>query len=283
MIAATDIQFVLSGGTYNNDPNKSLGGDPSLNVIWGTMNNLFDNVTNIEAEDGATNYRCFYVVNNNATDSFYDSRVFITKPLFTETYTPPETTIVKIGTIKTTDYQQVIVSGIAEGGSMTLSYDGTPFTVPHSLFLSEWANNFQTALSNLAAGAVVTVLSYPIGGSTRNLTRIFNVRFEGASNYRFHPILTLDSNDITGNPTIEIIKMENGSPINSIAAQIDYETIEPAGITWEAPTETTPLIIGTMRGGDSFPIWVQRITPAGTGPLSPDMFTFKVQGRPINS
>lgn len=40
-------------------------------------NGLFDNVSSSEALSGDTEYRCFYVYNAHATDSFYDVKIYI--------------------------------------------------------------------------------------------------------------------------------------------------------------------------------------------------------------
>lgn len=274
-INQNDIQCVLSGGTYNADPNLSLGDSPSLRVVWGRNNNLFNNVDTIEARDGNIDYRCVYVVNNNATDSFFDTRIY-----FEQAETAASS--MEIGIAKDTDVQQIIISGIAEGGSCSLQYEDSVISVDWKLQLSTWARAFQDALNALSelGGVVVTASSYSNGGSTRDLTRVFEIRFEGVSNYRYHSILQLVSNNIVGTPVISISKVKNGCPINSVAAKIDVDTIEPYGITWSVPSSLSPLSIGTIRGGDSFPIWIKRITPPNTPFKIADGFTLKILGKP---
>lgn len=275
-ISASDIQYVFSGGTYNSDPSESLGGDPSLRVIWGTNNNLFDDITPNEAADGATDYRCFYIVNNHATDAFYDTRLFIESDI-------TGGADIQIGIAKDTDVQQVVVSGISEGGSLTLAYEGTSVVMNWNLQLSQWAKNLQDALNALESldGVIVNASEYPNNGSTRDMTRVFEVRYEGNSNYRYHTLLTLVSNNIVGSPTVQIIKLKNGCPINSIAAKVDGVTIEPYGITWSNPTPEDPILIGTLQAGDQCPVWIARTVAAGTGPQASDGLTLQVLGRPF--
>lgn len=277
-ISPNDILYVLSGGRYNSDPNKSLGGDPSSRTIWGTMNNLFADVTSIEAQEGYVDYRCLYIVNNHTNDSFYDVRLFI------ETQIAGGSNI-KIGVAEETDIQQVIISGIAEGGSFTVAYEDYNIIVPWELILANWAKHLQDGLNAIPelGGVEVDVSSYPNEGSTRDITRVFEVRFAGVSNNRYHPILTLVSNDIVAptKPQIQIIKVKDGCPINSIAAKIDTETIEPYGIEWGTPSALQPILVGTMRAGDSFPVWVQRTTPANASPLIQDGFKLRTLGRPF--
>ncbi|MBV2125749.1 MAG: hypothetical protein KUF75_11400 [Candidatus Thiodiazotropha sp. (ex Ctena orbiculata)] len=67
VILATDIDFHLSGGAANADPNASLGGAISNNQIPdGGLHNLFDIVSGAESSAGDAEYRCLYVRNNSA-------------------------------------------------------------------------------------------------------------------------------------------------------------------------------------------------------------------------
>lgn len=66
-IAATDIDFYLSGGASNTNPNASLGGVISTTEMGTGVHNLFDQVSSAESSAGDTEYRCFYVKNNHAT------------------------------------------------------------------------------------------------------------------------------------------------------------------------------------------------------------------------
>ena len=59
-IAASDLEFYLSGGGSNSNPNAALGGVISSSAITNASdNNLFDDVTGDEADSGETHYRCF--------------------------------------------------------------------------------------------------------------------------------------------------------------------------------------------------------------------------------
>lgn len=67
-IASADIQYRLSGGAANADPNASLGGAKSSTQITDNVdNNLFDDVSGAEHTAGRIEYRCFYVHNNHGT------------------------------------------------------------------------------------------------------------------------------------------------------------------------------------------------------------------------
>lgn len=73
-IISTEIQYLLSGGAANADPNLSLGGIVSTTAV---PSNYFDKVDSAQALSGETNYRCFYVKNTNATLTLTGARVWI--------------------------------------------------------------------------------------------------------------------------------------------------------------------------------------------------------------
>jgi len=77
-IVAGDIDFRLSGGASNSDPDASLGGvKSSVEIVDATVENLFDNVTGAESTSGDTEYRCFYVHNSHGTLALQSAKVFI--------------------------------------------------------------------------------------------------------------------------------------------------------------------------------------------------------------
>jgi len=62
---ASVIEYRLTGGAANSDPDASLGGDASSNQLSGTaLNNLFDNVDPTEAAAGDTEYRAISLHNS---------------------------------------------------------------------------------------------------------------------------------------------------------------------------------------------------------------------------
>ena len=72
-IVAADIEFRLSGGASQADPDLSLGGVISSNTITdASVENLFDNVTGAESTAGDTEYRGFYVLNDHASLTWQD-------------------------------------------------------------------------------------------------------------------------------------------------------------------------------------------------------------------
>lgn len=73
-IIASEIQYRLSGGAANSNPNAALGGIKS-STAWTTT--LFDDVSSAEATGGSVEYRCFYVHNANSTLTLIAPKVWI--------------------------------------------------------------------------------------------------------------------------------------------------------------------------------------------------------------
>lgn len=84
-VASGDIDFYLSvtsgsgpGGTDASTPAGSLGEFlSSTEITDSSLHNLFDVVTGDENADSDVEYRCFFVVNSNATDTLYNAVTWI--------------------------------------------------------------------------------------------------------------------------------------------------------------------------------------------------------------
>jgi hypothetical protein len=77
-ISNTDIIFVLSGGPNNANANLSLGGPPSQYPILTTsLNSVFSDISVTDSQFGLIDYRCIYVVNNNAISSLYNTGIYL--------------------------------------------------------------------------------------------------------------------------------------------------------------------------------------------------------------
>ncbi len=80
-IIASDIQYRLSGGAANTDPDASLGG--AMSTVGGglittaVLNNLFDDVTGAEGDTGDTEYRCIYIKNNHGSLTLSNTVIWI--------------------------------------------------------------------------------------------------------------------------------------------------------------------------------------------------------------
>lgn len=75
-VLSSDIKFYLTGagsdGGAQADPNLSLGGyRSSTEIVSAQINNLFDNISSQEANDGSTEYRCI-CVKNTSLETLYN-------------------------------------------------------------------------------------------------------------------------------------------------------------------------------------------------------------------
>lgn len=79
-IVASDILWRYSGGAGNTNPNAALGGAMSTagggTVDDGVLHDLFDAVASAESLAGDTEYRGIYILNNHATLTLLDARIY---------------------------------------------------------------------------------------------------------------------------------------------------------------------------------------------------------------
>lgn len=77
-IVNTDLVMRLSGGAGNTDPNASLGGAiSSTAVVDNTLNNLWDNTTGQESNDGDIEYRCIYIRDSHGTNQAITTVIWV--------------------------------------------------------------------------------------------------------------------------------------------------------------------------------------------------------------
>jgi hypothetical protein len=140
-VVATDIKCYLSGGSGNTSPAASLGGAISTTEINNAvpLNNLFDDVSDVEAASGDTEYRCMYVKNTNGSSSLTSSAIYIASN------TPSADTAIQIG------LDPAGVNGVAT----TVANENT---APAGVTFSSAANSGAAlAVGTLAAGAFQAV------------------------------------------------------------------------------------------------------------------------------
>lgn len=91
-VVLKDIEYRYSGGAGNFTPDDSLGGVMSNDQVpTAILQKLFDDVSSSEASSGDTEYRCYYIYNDNDTDSCNTVRVYILEE------TPSADTVIDIG------------------------------------------------------------------------------------------------------------------------------------------------------------------------------------------
>ena len=274
MISPSDVNFLLSGGASNTDPAQSLGGDPSAAPL---TSQLLPDITTSQAKTGYTDYHCLYIANDgSSTDILFGASIYIDA----ETIGGVP---VSLGFQFQNDTQQVTVAnGVnVTGGSMTLQYEGTNFTVNWASTFNAWAANFQTAISALTNLTNVTVT-----GGVNGTAIIFQVNFLGDAGNRYHaPLAVITDSTLVGVPpgSVSVLKIFDGAPMNSIAPQIDATTTAPNGVLFYTPSSTEQLLLGDLRGADIVPVWVQRVCPPNMGPVAGDSFELKISGTPFSN
>lgn len=102
-IIESEIQYRLSGGASNADPNASLGGVKS-SESW--TPSMFDDVSAAEATVGSVEYRCIYIHNANATLSMIAPKAWISA----NTPSPSTSIAIGIGTSATGATEQTIAN-----------------------------------------------------------------------------------------------------------------------------------------------------------------------------
>lgn len=264
-VTVSDIEFFLSGGSTNSNPNNSLGGGVSSSVLIGSMNNLFSNLTSEQAASGWTDYRCFYVINGSASDSLYDPELRV------ESQKEGGSSI-SIGVQTSMEVQTVTINGPVYYGGLDMRYESTPFSVAWGGSPATFGANLESALGSVAPGASVEV---EVQGNKNQ----FTISFEGASDGRSHPLLEMVSNGLLAPdlPIVSISRLASGSPVNSIAPSLAVATVPPARVVFS----NGGISIGALGPGDSVPVWVRRTTPSGTDYSKSDNFVFKISGRPF--
>lgn len=274
VVGASDINIVFSGGAANIDPAVSLGGDPSNNPIPNAKNNLFDDVAEDEALNGRTDYRAFYVVNNNSTDSLFDVEIFVQSEV-------EDGANMFIGVSRANDIQTISVQGSPTGGNIGIEFEAENGTANYNANVDTFAANIQATLRSFTALSEVVVT----GTTSPPDTMIFTVSFEGADGERFHEqiIVTNNLTFVGSPPIVSSLKIQDGAPVNQIAPTIANQESAPIDVEFNATSEASPLSLGILKASDVVPVWVRRVTPIGASAVADDGFVFRVSGNPIAS
>lgn len=270
--SANDISFVLSGGSVNIDPNRSIGGDPSATPITtAVLNNLFDDILPEESDDGVEDYRCFYIFNDGDT-TIYSIKLWIHDDFV-------DGSSMSMGFEQRNESQRLTITGAVTNGYLTLSYKGTEFTTNYNANLGTWASQLQTTLRNLTDNENVKYFEElsVIAQNAASNTIIFDIFFSGLDAKRNIDKFQEVSNDLEpiGLVNITLSVTQEGAPVNTIAAEINEETTPPGGITFVVPTLANPLQIPRLKPSEGFPVWIKRTTVSNTGPKERDGFILK--------
>lgn len=96
VVTREEIGLFYSGGTNNEEPDASLGGQISTHqIVDDGMNNLWPDVSGFDAQIGIIGHRLLYIKNLNETDTFGTVKAWISQQnSFTES---AGTTVIGIG------------------------------------------------------------------------------------------------------------------------------------------------------------------------------------------
>lgn len=267
MLTTNDIVFVFSGGQGNYDPFKSLGGDPSVIEVSEISQGLFNSLTDEQLKSGLTDYRCFYIFNQSDTETLYNFYIYVENT---------SNVSCLIGLNKQNDVQKITLSGSPTTGNLVLNYNSNEFTVDFSTNMAQLALNFQQQLVDLGLIGVVVTAEAKTGFYN------INISFEGDSGYKYHPLISLVTNNLSPATDFFIRKTQDGSPINIIVPKTQNVLLAPENINFELFTPTEPLSLTSLQPSEGFPVWLKRTIPAGSTKSDALSFQFKIKGRIIS-
>lgn len=278
MIKASDISINLSGGTNNNNPNLSLGGDPSIYDVPTGLQNLFANVTATEAVSGIEDYRCIYVFNNSSDSTLYNTYIYLDSVLDAN----PQLTL---GLFLANDTQTMVISGgILDHGKLQLRYGESgsySYTAEiefnKGLGFNKFVEDLQDALNVPSIGLTGVQMS----GTQVNSVYNIQITFTNNDGFKYQPTLAVASNTLvtetSTTPTILITKVVSGSPINTIPPVIEAN-VAPLGVSFYTTGPKQQKLVGTLTAGEGFPIWVRRRIPINANASETSGATLKIKG-----
>lgn len=121
-IGTADIDLRHSGGAGNSDPNASLGGAKSTTEVTdNVLNNLFDDLTGQESNDGDTEYRCLYIHNSHGSLTMQNVRIYISS----NTTSTTEEVDIGIGSAAINGTEQTIANESTAPTSVTFTHPTT--------------------------------------------------------------------------------------------------------------------------------------------------------------
>ena len=267
MITTSDIVFVFSGGQGNYDPFKSLGGDPSVIEVSEVSQGLFNSLTDEQLKEGLTDYRCFYIFNQSDTESLYNFSIFVENSSKISCL---------IGLNKQNDQQKITLSGSPTTGDLVLDYDGNEFAVDFSSNPDQLALNLQQQLVDLGLLGVVVTAQAKTGFYN------IDISFEGDSGFKYHPLISLATNNLSPTTEFFINKIQEGSPINIITPKTQNVLAVPENINFQLVTPIEPLELTSLKPSEGIPVWLKRVIPAGSSKTDELAFQFKIKGRIIS-
>jgi hypothetical protein len=250
------LKYKYSGGFDNEDSNKSIGGDISNYYVSNFKQNIFNNVTEFDYNQGIIDYRCVYLENiskkriNNLSvvlDDVFKGATF------------------NLGFNFKNDIQSITITGgdFVNNQTLTFSFKNRDFIVKYNTDINIFVKNFQKSINKIFNLKDVTV-----NGNYANGNSVLTVYFQGSSGYKQQPLIKVESYTLTPIPIIIIIKKQNGGPVNCIQEKLNNTLQYPSKIDFLDGGTKIEFVL--LEVGDFLPIWLRRQVFSDIVPIEND-------------
>ena len=281
MATQAEVNIVYSGGSLNDNPALSLGGQASIYQVPDQIENIFDNVTSSTTINGIRDYRMVYITNVGSAPINNVATALI-NPL----NSPAQ---LSVGYFLANETQRFVFQSAPVSGTITFTYtdifgniyilDSIIYTSPANLAqdLQDQLNALANATGQQILGGVTCVITEVAIGFTLLIT------FAGNSGNKYHNLIT-QSNTLGVNilSNIQIV----GSPINTTPDMILNPIDEPLYVTFFTAQPSVAVTIGKLLNnpnlageGEYLPVWIQRIVPSDSQPQELAGSTMKITGQ----
>lgn len=250
------MRYFYSGGSENNDPNLSLGGEISNYFIDAEKESVFKNVSQDVYSQGLIDYRCIYLKNisNKRIHNFTISLSDVFKGA-----------IFSFGFNFVNEIQTITLTGgkFTNNDYIIFGYKDKKFKVLFHNNPNKFAANFQKSINKF-----FNLKDVIVEGKGAKGTSVLDVFFNGDAGSKQHPLLTVLETNLSPKPEFYIVKKVTGSPINCYQDKLNNSEQEPFNIQF---LEFSDMInIKLLEIGDFLPIWLRRNIFSGTIPIEND-------------
>lgn len=250
------LKYYYSGGFDNLDPKLSLGGEISNNIININKENVFNNLDENSYKQGLIDYRCLYL-KNIANKRVHKLSIFLNDVF--------KGAMFNLGFNLKNEIQNITLSGgnFINNQYIIFSYKERNFKVKYNTDINIFSLNFQTSIRK-----IFTLQDVIVEGLYANGTSVLNVYFNGYAGNKQHPLIKVESYNLSPSPIFYISRKQAGSPINCIQNKINNSLQEPANVKFFDLTEQ--IEFGFLEVGDFLPIWLRRNVFSGNIPIEDD-------------
>jgi hypothetical protein len=273
---SNDIVIVLSGGSINIDPSLSLGGDPSNSPIpSGVINNLFNDIP-ADRDGDLEAYRCIYIFNDGDT-TIWNLQSWIQQ-------TGEDGSQMEIGIVDTNEIQRITIANTAESGTVTFSYKNVNFILQYTENLPDLVENLQTLLEELVDGSSQPFFrNVTVNGQSTGSLITLDIIWSNKDAKRNFDTIKLVSNNLSPTADVSITVLRQGSPVNTIAVELDAETTVPGNVGFYVASSNSPVTIPRLEPEDGFPLWIKRYVPVEAAAKANDGFSLVIRAQSLET